>query len=117
MKAKNRIRNHNFSMRLREYEDALLDAKKDEAGMTKSEYLRNIILFAAAGERPKFPSALAEEIYQSLNGIGNSINETAHAVNSRRNVLPSDIKLLMNGYVHLLEVYDEFVRDKAKSPY
>ena len=27
-------------MRLHEYEDALLEAKKDEANMTKSDYLR-----------------------------------------------------------------------------
>ena len=33
-------------MRLHEYEDALLEAKKDEANMTKSDYLRNVILFA-----------------------------------------------------------------------
>ena len=33
----NRMRKHYFSMRLHEYEDALLEAKKDEANMTKCD--------------------------------------------------------------------------------
>ena len=40
----NRMRKHYFSMRLHEYEDALLEAKKDEANMTKSDYLRNALV-------------------------------------------------------------------------
>ena len=68
-------------MRLHEYEDALLEAKKDEANMTKSDYLRNVILFAPAGERARYSSDFAVEICQRLNEIGNRINEIAHAVN------------------------------------
>ena len=56
----NRMRKHYFSMRLHEYEDALLEAKKDEANMTKSDYLRNVILFAPAGERARYSSDFAD---------------------------------------------------------
>lgn len=113
----NRMRNCNFSMRLREHEDALLDAKKDEFGMSKSEYLRNIILFAAAGERPRYSSEFAHLMFQELNNIGNSVNEIAHAVNSRRAVIPADLQAMTDHYMKLFTVYDKFVRDKVKNPY
>ena len=113
----NRIRKHYFSMRLHENEDALLEAKKDEANMTKSDYLRNVTLFAPAGERAHYFADFAEKICQKLNEIGNRINEIAHAVNGRRQVTSMDIEMLIEEYTELLAVYDEFVRDKSDNPY
>ena len=113
----NRMRKHYFSMRLHEYEDALLEAKKDEANMTKSDYLRNVRLFAPAGERARYSSDFAVEICQRLNEIGNRINEIAHAVNGRREVVTMDIEMLIVEYTELLAVYDAFVREKVDNPY
>ena len=37
------MRKRTFCMRIHEKEEAILDAKRDEFDMTKSEYLRNLI--------------------------------------------------------------------------
>lgn len=113
----NRMRKHYFSMRLHEYEDALLEAKKDEANMTKSDYLRNVILFAPAGERAHYSSDFAVELCQRLNEIGNRINELTHAVNGSRKVTSMDTEMLVEEYTELLAVYDAFACDKADNPY
>ena len=113
----NRMRKHYFSMRLHEYEDALLEAKKDEANMTKSDYLRNVILFAPAGERARYSSDFAVEICQRLNEIGNRINEIAHAVNGRREVVRIAPAVSLECSAELLAVYDAFVREKVDNPY
>lgn len=117
MRTDNRIRKCNFSMRLNEYEDALLEAKKDEANMTKSDYLRCMILFAPAGERVQYSSDFAGEICKNINEIGNRINEIAHAVNNRREVTSIDIEKLIEEYIELFALYDMFVRDKVSNPY
>ncbi|MDL2233511.1 hypothetical protein LJC63_08030 [Ruminococcaceae bacterium OttesenSCG-928-L11] len=112
-----RIRQCNFSMRLREEQDALLNARKDEYGMTISEYLRTLILFASAFERPRSTSEFAAELYRELNCIGNCINDTAHAVNGRRKVIPTDLESLEKDVITLFSVYDRFIRDRVKNPY
>lgn len=117
MRTANRIRKSNFSMRLHEYEGALLEAKKDEANMTKSDYLRNLILFAPAGECARYSSDFAGKICQKLNEIGNRINEIAYAVNGRRKVTSMDLEMLIEEYTELLAAYDAFVRDKVDNPY
>lgn len=117
MRRDNRLRKYNFSMRLHEYEDVLLEAKKDEANMTKSDYLRNMILFAPAGERARYTSNFVGEICQKLNKVGSRINEIARAVNGRREVISMDINMLIEEYMELLAVYDTFVRDKVENPY
>ncbi len=47
MNAPFRNRDRQITVYLLEEEMAILEAKKDEAGMTKSEYIRNMILFGA----------------------------------------------------------------------
>lgn len=117
MEIKNRIRKCNFSMRVQEIEDILLDLRKDEAGMTKAEYLRNIILFAPARERSIFADSFVKELYEELNIVGQNLNVIAHAVNCRGMVIRGDIHMLEQEYTNLYAVYDKFVRDKVKNPY
>jgi hypothetical protein len=102
-------------MRIHEQEEAILDAKKDEFNMTKSEYLRNLILFAPAGERIKFSSDYASNMIKKINCIGRRINEIAHTVNSRRTIVPVDIDKLRLEYEELLVLYEMCVRDTLKN--
>lgn len=117
MKIPNRLRDCSFSMRMREHEVALLEAKKDEADMTKSEYLRNIILFAPACERPRFSSDFAEEMRKKMNAIGGVVNEIARATNGRQKITPTDMNVLKDEFIRLFTLYDEFVRDNVENPY
>jgi len=110
---KNRIRICNFSMRLSELDAAMLDAKIDEYGMTRSEYLRDLILFAPTCERPRYFGNYIESMLSDINRIGEQINEVAHTVNSRRVVTDGDFVALTEQFTELLTVYDTYIRDKV----
>lgn len=114
MRIENRMRKCTFCMRIHEKEEAVLDAKRDEFDMTKSEYLRNLILFAPAGERTKFSSDYVANMINKINCIGRRINETAHVVNSRRTIVPADIDKLRLEYGELLALYEMCERDLLK---
>ena len=109
------MRKRTFCMRIHEKEAAILDAKRDEFDMTKSEYLRNLILFAPAGERTKISSDYVTNMINKINCIGRRINEIAHAVNSRRTIVPADIDKLRLEYGELLVLYEMCVRDTLKN--
>lgn len=113
----NRSRTVNFSMRVREEDEVLLDAKKDDFSMSRSEYLRNLILFAPAKERAYYSCEFAENLYKRLHMIGNALNEIAHTVNGRHDVRKEELEEMKCYLFELLAVYDEFVRDNVTKPY
>ena len=110
MSEPNRRRTRQFSVYLLEEEMAILEAKKDEAEMTKSEYIRNMILFGAAHERTIFSKTDAQHIIYELNRIGNNLNQIAYQANRRLGVDEQDFLSLYNNYLQLLSSYDSFVR-------
>ena len=110
MSAPNRRRTRQFSVYLLEEEMAILEAKIDEAEMTKSEYIRNMILFGAAHERTIFSKADAQRIIYELNRIGNNLNQIAYQANRRLGVDEQDFLSLYDNYMQLLSSYDNFVR-------
>lgn|GEM_PF-1027871 len=112
---KNRIRTCNFSMRLSELDAAVLDAKKDEYNMSRSEYLRNLILFAPTCERPRYSSDYVDALVRDIDRVGRQLNEVAHNVNSRKTITEADVKILTEQFIELLAVYDTYIRDKVDS--
>lgn len=112
-----RYRTVNFSMRIRESDEVLLDCKKFDANMSRSEYIRNLILFAPANEMAHYRPEFAEAFYQKFHAIGNRINEIAHTVNSRRSVRKDDLREMQKVIVDFYDVYDEFVRERVNDPY
>ena len=112
-----RQRTRNFGMRIRCYEDAVLDAKKSEANMTRSGYIRSLILTASPDQRPRYTSELVDELYRELNRIGNVLNDVAHTTNKHRRLFSSDLQMLVDEFACLLALYDEHIRDKALEPY
>ena len=113
----NRYRTVNFSMRIRESDEVVLDCSKFDVNMSRSEYLRTLILFASAQEIAHYRPEFAEDFYQKLHAIGNRINEIAHAVNSRRSVRKDDLREMQNLIMEFHDVYDEFVRERVSDPF
>ena len=113
----NRFRTVNFSMRIRESDELILDYKKFDANMSRSEYLRTLILFAPAREFAHYRPEFAEDFYQKLHAIGNQINEIAHTVNSRKSVRKDDLREMQKVIMAFFDVYDEFVRERVENPY
>ena len=117
MSTPSRQRNRQFSVYLLEEEMAILEAKKDEAGMTKSEFIRNMILFGAAHERTMFSKADSETLIYELNRIGNNINQIAFRANANRTIDWRDFRSMYDDYMELLSAYDQFIRGKATGDY
>jgi hypothetical protein len=113
----NRVRKVGVSIRLGDWDEALINAKKDEADMTKSEYLRTIILFGIAHERPFFSEDFAAPFIAELNTIGIHVNNIARGVNIFRCIYPSDLEQLKFLFIDLMTVYDKYVRNYTRNPY
>ena len=113
----NRARKVGISIRVGDWDEALLNAKKDEAGMTKSEYLRTLILFAPACERPSFREDFTAPFIAELYHVGIRVNNNAHDANVFRYVSPQNMDDLKFLFTELLTVYDKYVRSYARNPY
>ena len=107
-----RKRKNLFTLRLFDEEIAILDAKADEAGMNKSDFLRNMILFGAAHERTAFSKEDSKALIYELNRIGNNINQLAYLSNASHSVCDGNFEQLINDYFELLSVFENFVRGK-----
>lgn len=113
----NRKRQRYFKVHLLDEELAILDAKADEADMTKSEYIRNIIMFGAAHERTVFSKKDAEALLYEINRIGNNINQIAYRANSNKQIDERDFVSMYDNYMELLAAYDKFIRGNSNGDY
>lgn len=117
MGEEHRRRKRYFKVHLLEEELAILDAKADEAEMSKSEFIRNMILFGAAHERTTFSKADSEALIYELNRIGNNINQIAYRANANKAIDQRDFRNMYDTYMDLLSAYDRFIRGKADGDY
>ena len=117
MGEEHRRRQRKLNVYLLEEELAILEAKADEAEMSKSEFIRNMIMFGAAHERTMFSKADSEALKYELNRIGNNINQIAFWANSKKTVDDRDFRSMYDNYMELLGAYDQFIRGKANGDY
>ena len=112
-----RKRTRKLNVYLLDEELAILDAKADEAEMSKSEYIRNMIMFGAAHERTMFSKADSEALIYELNRIGNNINQIAYWANVNKTIDRRDFRNMYDNYMDLLSAYDRFIRGKSHGDY
>ena len=117
MAEEHRRRQRYFKVHLLDEELALLDAKSDEAGMSKSEFIRNMIMFGAAHERTIFSKDDSAALIYELNRIGNNINQIAYWANAKKNIEERDFQSMYDNYMELLSAYDKFIRGKSNGDY
>jgi len=79
----------------------LLNAKCDDFEMNRSEYIRNIILFAPNCERTIISASTTDTIFFELNKCGKRINEIIHMINLLKRVDRRDILELIECFVDL----------------
>lgn len=108
----NRKRNRKLDIFLLEEEFVLLEIKAEEAGMTKSEYIRNMIMFGYAKERTVFSHELERKIRNELNMIGSNINQIAIRVNTNRDIYSEDIRILREQYNNMLDLYQRIFKEE-----
>lgn len=113
----NRKRNRKLNIFLLDEEWELLNAKADELEMSKSEYIRNIILFGTAYKRSIFSKEETKEFIYEINRIGNNLNQIAYRANANKTIDEIDFQNLYDNYVELLGQFDYFVRGKYNGNY
>jgi len=109
---KNRYRNNRFEIRLFDEEVEILENKAKAQGLSKTEYIREIILYSEVKESKR--NILSDERFMKLlyeiNRIGNNINQIAYNSNLRIASIRREIKELKFQYENLLQLYtDTFV--------
>lgn len=112
-----RKRNRQFTIFLLDEELEILNAKADEAEMSKSEYMRNMILFGAAHKRSLMSEETERALVYEVNKIGTNLNQIAARANSSRIVDDRDFDNLYHNYLELLTVFDKFARGKSYGDY
>lgn len=75
-----------------ERESELLEQKIAKLGISKSEYIRNCIIFGFPGRKTNFSDEEAERIAYEMNRIGNNVNQIARYVNKDHEVAQADIE-------------------------
>ena len=106
-----RKRERKFTVHLLDEELAILDAKADEAEQTKSEYIRNMILFGAAHKKTNFTKDETEKLRYEINRIGNNINQIAYAMNQSEEFDEQKFISLQDSYIKLLGLFDKFIQE------
>lgn len=110
MSEPSRVRKRKLNVYLLEEEWLILNIKSEEAGMSKSEYIRNMILFGYAHERTVFSKEEERKIRNELNRIGTNINQIAVRANTNKSVNNDDFKNLNEQYLDLLDSYQDIMK-------
>jgi len=113
----NRKRTRKLNVYLLDEELAIFDAKADEAEMSKSAFIRNMIMFGEVHERTMFSKKDTEALLYEVNRIGNNINQIAFRANSNKTIDERDFQNMYDNYMELLSVYDKFMRGKSNGDY
>ncbi|MDD3946214.1 MAG: plasmid mobilization relaxosome protein MobC [Clostridia bacterium] len=114
MKKSFRHREYRLCLFLLEEEKVMLDKKADEAGMSKSELVRNLIMYGAAHERHKFSNEYAGKILYEINRIGNNLNQIAYVANSTKHFSRDEFDKMVKSYNDLLSYYTEYMVDSEE---
>ena len=107
--AANRNRNRKISIWLSEAELALFDKKCGELGISKSEFIRNCILYGSTVKKTLFSDERADRIIYEMNRIGNNINQIARFVNKEHSVGSDDYERIRN----LVNALNDLLMDKV----
>jgi hypothetical protein len=100
-----RDRQNKFQIYLGEREVDLLREKAESYGMTRSEYLRNLIVFGSVRAPSKLSDSQFQDLLNELNHIGVNINQIARRVNEARNADREDFDLLVLHYEQLMNLF------------
>lgn len=111
MGEQHRIRTDQFKVTLLPEERAMLEANAAGFGLTKSDYLRKLILADTlmGGPKPADKETVKELIYH-LGKIGTNINQIAYNTNVKADVDTEDYQRLYKCFLDLLDIL-------AHSPY
>lgn len=111
MSEKHRKRKNKFQLSLLDEEKELLEKKAFELNMTKTEYIRNLILFGYAGNKRKMDDEQFKKFLYEINRIGNNINQIAYNANAKGSTNQFELLSLTEQFHELLNLFEKFAYD------
>lgn len=99
-----------ITVRLLPQEAMVLQAKAQEAHMSKAEFLKNAIHYGRAYPKRNFVAADRERLVYELNRIGNNMNQIWWQSKAHSEVDEMELLLAYETCLNLLSVCDRFVR-------
>lgn len=109
MSEKHRKRQRVFQIHLLDEELDILSNKAEEAGMSRTEFIRNVILFGAARGKTNIDHQEVKTLAYEINRIGNNINQIAYQANLRCVVDEGMFLGLQNEFSNLLKVFEDYI--------
>ena len=109
MAEKDRVRTKQFRFTLLPEENAMLTKNAFEYGLTKSKYLRKLILAESlAGKQWHMDGDQAKQLIYEVNRIGNNVNQIAYNTNVVRFSSNKDWGELQAKYFELMTLFCQF---------
>lgn len=102
-----RGRTKGFFVRLFDEEMNILEHKASIAGKSKSDYIRDFILFSEVKSRPIWQDSNFKQLLYEINRIGNNINQIAYNSNLKKSTGREEIYALREEYEALLSLYED----------
>lgn len=114
-----RIRTEQFRFYLLPEEKAMLEKNAYELGLSKADYLRNVIMYGKfIGRHFVMDKEQGKQLIFEINRIGNNINQIAYRTNAKMYAGNSEWQELRENYFELLSLLgklpfiDEGVKDE-----
>lgn len=119
MAEKDRIRTEKYLLTLLPEEKAMLEKNSYELGLSKADYLRNVIMYGKfIGRHFVMDKEQGKQLIFEINRIGNNINQIAYRTNAKMYAGNSEWQELRENYFELLSLLgklpfiDEGVKDE-----
>ncbi|EKC58641.1 mobilization protein [human gut metagenome] len=94
-------------------EAEVLQAKAEEANMSKARFLKNVILQGGAYEKTNFTAEDVGKLQYEIDKIGNNINQIAVRANGSSNIDEIEFFKLRDNYMELLSAFYDFIHGKG----
>lgn len=109
MAEKDRVRTEQFRFTLFPEENAMLTKNAFEYGLSKSDYLRKLILAESlTGKQWHMDRDQAKQLIYEVNHIGNNVNQIAYNTNAVRFSSNKDWGELQTKYFELMTLFCQF---------
>lgn len=97
-----RIRCKDLRVKLLDEEAEILKMKAYEYGMSRSEFIRNLILFGVGKSYSREDRALLKEYANAINKIGNNLNQIAYTTYLKNSTNRKDMLAVLEEFHALL---------------
>lgn len=116
MADKKRGRTSEVKIRMFPEEMEILEYKVKLAGKSKSDFIRDLILYSEVKNQPLLNDEQFRKLLYETNRIGNNINQIAYNSNLKKSTGKEEIEGLREQYYNLLSLYeDTFLYPESES--